>query len=77
LTKLAQQACKEHGKTLHINEVHYHHEESSEKEKDFFADIENEGMFGAETSAAETNRSVKVKDYKFYETLRIKKTFHF
>lgn len=63
LTKLAQQACKQHGTTLHINEVHYHHEESSEKERDFFAELENEANLfgGAENSGSvlESNRSVK------------------
>lgn len=44
LLNLAQQACKMHGKTLHINEPHYHHEESTEKESDFFADCENDNV---------------------------------
>lgn len=37
LLKMAQQACKEYPSTLHINEVHYHHQEPLEKENDFFS----------------------------------------
>ena len=43
LSKMAQQACKEYGTTLLINEIHYHHEEPS-KEKDFFAECENNSI---------------------------------
>lgn len=64
LTKLAQQACKEHGTTLLINEVHYHHEEPLEKEKDFFADCENENdnTFGTEIYVTESDCPKKVND---------------
>ncbi|KAG5682238.1 hypothetical protein PVAND_011603 [Polypedilum vanderplanki] len=44
LITLAQQACKRHGTTLHINELHYHHEETTEKESDFFENYDNENV---------------------------------
>jgi ADP-ribosylation factor GTPase-activating protein 2/3 len=63
LLKQAQQACTEHGTTLHISEVHYHHEETLVKEKDFFADCENESMsFGVEANAVESNLTASRKE---------------
>lgn len=42
---------------MHINETHYHHEESNEKESDFFADCENENMI----SSVNTSDSIVVE----------------
>lgn len=53
LLNLAQQACKLHGKTLHINEPHYHHEESTNNEQDFFANVENEHSNNAQPGRIE------------------------
>lgn len=59
LSKLAQQACKEYGTVIHINEVHYHHEVPSES--DFFADCENEdNVQGGESATSDSNWTVKV-----------------
>lgn len=66
LAKLAQQACKEHGTALHINEVHYHHEVPSEKESDFFADCESESNTQGGEFTNDSNWTVKVKEIMKY-----------
>lgn len=73
LSKQAQQACKEHGSTLHINEVHYHHEEPSEKENDFFADCENETVAAdPQFSATDSSWAIKVINYLACSTYVLK-----
>lgn len=59
LVHLAQQACKLHGKTLHINEPHYHHEEKQEPEHDFFAHVENEHLNNVQLERSELVESAK------------------